>query len=744
MSRLKLYQKEKLYIRLLLGVTLCIIATLIAASSVYYFSYSRILQKQVFDSNLSNLNQTSREVVSMTESSQALSFQIYRHSAISKLLFYSNPSPFDVQGAMIDLKNYLASMPFIESIYVYNPTAGFYVVSNRGVTGIFSEEEMEDQDIVNLLGRFEDYKSFTPVPRTYKIQQTDDEPTGIYTYLCYDAIGFNRQINSAVIVNLSASWINKEIARNSDGNDDRTFIIEDNGNIIAGDDLALQEWDKKDLELIESTVRQQGPGYIVTNFAGIKSLISYTAPDKLSWQYLRITPYGNITAQIDAVRMMTIQVAAIILLVGILISWLLSKFLYVPIHQIVRRVDNLESEKRDSSYTIRQNALRKLIQLQAFNPGTQLEHLRRLGIIFDFTKQFRLIYIRMDHFSSLKEQKGNDLSTYKFAIMNISSEIISKYNQVEAIDLDEDSLLLMINILDHTNELSQPVTLIPILEQIQQACMEYLHIEVTIVASPVSSQQPHILFKQVKEASFHRFFRGLGSIINMECEKIWTQQAYDYSFPTTKEKRLTDALVAGKTKEAKNIYWDIMQETSAYPIQVAESVASLLAMSISSTVAEIQKNGSMYFSWEDEWQIPKFENFETLEQLSEAYNHFFDELIFKIGEKRSGKQELLTRKIEALIDERYADHNLGLNLIADEFGMSSSHLSRVYRQQTLTTIVDVINQVRMKHAQRLLQETDFPVTEIAERTGYTNSSYFHRMFKKMFGVTPAEYRKSNH
>ncbi|MNW64696.1 HTH-type transcriptional activator Btr [compost metagenome] len=73
--------------------------------------------------------------------------------------------------------------------------------------------------------------------------------------------------------------------------------------------------------------------------------------------------------------------------------------------------------------------------------------------------------------------------------------------------------------------------------------------------------------------------------------------------------------------------------------------------------------------------------------------------------------------------------------------MSPIYVSRLYKQLTLKGLTDVINETRIAKAQHLLVETENSVADIAERTGFTNSSYFYRMFKKFNGVTPNDYRR---
>lgn len=98
--------------------------------------------------------------------------------------------------------------------------------------------------------------------------------------------------------------------------------------------------------------------------------------------------------------------------------------------------------------------------------------------------------------------------------------------------------------------------------------------------------------------------------------------------------------------------------------------------------------------------------------------------------------------INQKINENYMEPNLSLNQIADELDMSPIYISRLYKQQTMSSIVDTILEVRMREVCSLLESTDLPVTIIAERCGFTSSSYLHRMFKRSFGTTPTDYRRS--
>mgnify|MGYP001492355026 CR=1 FL=1 len=88
------------------------------------------------------------------------------------------------------------------------------------------------------------------------------------------------------------------------------------------------------------------------------------------------------------------------------------------------------------------------------------------------------------------------------------------------------------------------------------------------------------------------------------------------------------------------------------------------------------------------------------------------------------------------------DQRLTLEDISKRFYLSTSHLSRTFKESTGFTFIEYVNNVRVKHACYYLKESKLPVTEIAERVGFESSTHFGRMFKSNVGLSPLKFRKS--
>lgn len=84
--------------------------------------------------------------------------------------------------------------------------------------------------------------------------------------------------------------------------------------------------------------------------------------------------------------------------------------------------------------------------------------------------------------------------------------------------------------------------------------------------------------------------------------------------------------------------------------------------------------------------------------------------------------------------------NLTLQQILKEFNCSKSHLNDIFQKATQHSPMDFYINLKMQEACKLLRSTDLLVYEVAEKLHYKDQYYFSRIFKKIIGVSPSEYR----
>lgn len=85
------------------------------------------------------------------------------------------------------------------------------------------------------------------------------------------------------------------------------------------------------------------------------------------------------------------------------------------------------------------------------------------------------------------------------------------------------------------------------------------------------------------------------------------------------------------------------------------------------------------------------------------------------------------------------DSDLSLAALSKKYAMSGGHLSRLFKSVTGVGLSEYINIARITAAEKMLCDTDMPITQIAVSCGFNDSSYFAAVFKRLKGTTPKKF-----
>lgn len=128
----------------------------------------------------------------------------------------------------------------------------------------------------------------------------------------------------------------------------------------------------------------------------------------------------------------------------------------------------------------------------------------------------------------------------------------------------------------------------------------------------------------------------------------------------------------------------------------------------------------------------------TLEELVDVFGRYLDTM------SRVKEPGLVCAEVAAAIAyirERFWDEDICLAGVAGHVGMSKDYLSTVFKRDTGQGFSDYVNSVRIGRACELLENTVMKAYEISQAVGFRDESYFSRIFKKMVGMRPNEYRR---
>lgn len=90
------------------------------------------------------------------------------------------------------------------------------------------------------------------------------------------------------------------------------------------------------------------------------------------------------------------------------------------------------------------------------------------------------------------------------------------------------------------------------------------------------------------------------------------------------------------------------------------------------------------------------------------------------------------------IGEHYSE-DLSLSILADMYALSKSHFSRSFKNATGFGLSKYINLIRVRNAEQLLADGNYPIAEVATKCGFNDSNYFSAVFKSQTGVSPQKY-----
>ena len=139
---------------------------------------------------------------------------------------------------------------------------------------------------------------------------------------------------------------------------------------------------------------------------------------------------------------------------------------------------------------------------------------------------------------------------------------------------------------------------------------------------------------------------------------------------------------------------------------------------------------------------PDFRNLRTRQELTRAAKTF---VASRANICRAIQQPKITKVIRDVINDmeaNYMDGLYSLNAAADHLGLSPAYLSKIFPQKMGKTFTEYLSEIRIDEAKRLLRESENDILEISRACGFNSANYFCRVFKKLTGISPSDYRVS--
>ena len=112
----------------------------------------------------------------------------------------------------------------------------------------------------------------------------------------------------------------------------------------------------------------------------------------------------------------------------------------------------------------------------------------------------------------------------------------------------------------------------------------------------------------------------------------------------------------------------------------------------------------------------------------------------RTSEEDSPQEERTIHGITRFLQEHLAEE-VSLSVLAEEFHLNPQYISQLFKSEIGVNFLAYLTNIRMEHAKKLLLTTSCSIAEVSEQSGYGDYRVFTKVFKKIEGVTPSQYRR---
>jgi AraC-like DNA-binding protein len=235
-------------------------------------------------------------------------------------------------------------------------------------------------------------------------------------------------------------------------------------------------------------------------------------------------------------------------------------------------------------------------------------------------------------------------------------------------------------------------------------------------------------------AKEYRITTGKQVLYAWEIENL--KQDMENYLPERKRKELIRHITMGDVRHVNSWFLDFHQNIKPHFMNYPPAFLYLCRY-LYQDIAEHEKISKLQaFS---EWKFFSLQHMFDVQERIQELEILILEICHMMAEGMQEEQEVAVKAI-AYMKVHFRDP-INLEFIAEKCGLSTSYFSRKFKEQTGTNYIDVLTDIRIREAQKLLGTTDMSIMEIIDEVGYCDDKHFRKLFSKVTGMKPMEYRK---
>lgn len=769
MKWLRMYTGKKYWFKMLISIGLLSIVVVVLSSTALFYKSRNTLLNMQHESNRKMLEQVSYNIDFTDRMLTNLITSTYFDARTAYLLETAQPEEFKLYASIMSFEKLQSSVPLLQSITVYNSRNGcYYYYSEAKVLNC--RDDGVDGKLDRYLMGADSVPKLQLVPIYYG--ESDRRISHFSFFMYSNAAGtLFGSGSSALIFNIKPEWLFanvSEINRLTEYSDSHLLIIDGSGNIV--NDLSGNgSWNRLRDRIEARRQSDGGSRSFIDDNDGLSSLVTYVPTPNNDWTIVSVQPYDAVFQVIREMKAFATVAVAVVLLLTAASSALLASRLYNPVSgilRLIRKDPELDgtpvSGNRDEFGVIStvlertMSEMRSLKREQDSQSGilrgyyvrqllldsphvSPLDAADKLNVGAERGISYAICLFKLDDYADfLRNNSPEDRRLYTFSIGNIMQEIVSESMSGDVIEAGGDHFVALLYGDGAGDDLDERIRRLS--TGVQETVMKYYKLSLTAVyGDPVSDcRQISRLYKSVEDYAKYRFVYGKRSLITPALLRLSEEKEPD-GVPPELEKSWIAAIRAQDGNDRDRCLTELFEYIAR--CRYDQMINALLALAAGAAHAKQSASGdagstdlrSVYkLILEKETLGEVYELFITLFHTSDPYDSH--------GTSDGTKRQLLVGTIKRIVEARYTDPSLCLQSIADMVNLSSSYVGKQFRDEEEMSVAKYMTAVRMKHAAHLLERTDSSINAVMEKVGIVNQSYFFKLFKQQFGLTPNEYK----
>lgn len=738
------------YRNMILSFILLTVMIIAIVCFTLFWLFSRSSAQEIGTMSETMLGQTSYAANIVKEQAMDMGNQLLNNNTLISAMYNKKIDRIQEYHAVRTLTSIQSVYPFISFIGLYNGYTNRYI-NNKGIAAADEQELLDTLKTQNNEMYYHLFPRTVPIPSHNGVRHTD-----VITFVLSPGHSSYLPQKGAIVINIDAKYLDNLIGKLKNRSSEFMIVMDGEGTVLSHTDtgrfmssVSAVPYAKRMLTADKKS------DHFVTDVDGVRSLVTYVKSEELNWYFISVNRYDAVLANIHHLKKITLMIAFAMLLLCIALSVWLTNQIYHPLKNLMKKIkENIYNDsdlKRVNEFVVLGETFSDITaKVSSMEPALSVAQKSSLlryikGSQVDLSNRyeapligpyFGVIMLRIDglqRFIQHNSPKMQDL--IRFAICNIAQEFTEKYGKMETFVINDDE----IGLLGQLQNSAYSPHLKDALATVQENVSKLFGLSLTIGIGPVVQSAEHIRdsYYGARRNTENRFFKGRGLIFDRTGATYESDTEIPY--PARQETKIIEAIQQNHRESLTIEIAQFMEAMNGVAYHRALFFLNQLLVAlykqfeVSSPIAREEAKLFMELAF-------NLTQRETLAEVSEQMAQICFSLCDEMEARTKHKNHEVIDNIRTYISHHYARSDLSLELLADQVQWTPGYLGKMFKAHCGMPFNDYLKHVRLEKAKEMLLQTEDATNVISEKIGIYNTTYFYTLFKKKYGISPAQYR----